>query len=200
MKYQQNLLRLIPLFQTGLNFLTSLFRSHGFVHDSRSNAPEFILEVWFTARKDLVGIADRGFAFLPPAKELVGKRIIQCHLGIAQREEARQRICIQLGKFIGSNPTQEGLCLFRMRCLGIHAHGNVGVIADIALIASIFNIGLEDAEVETGILFKLTNLPRAGRVNSTLAECEESSENQDISPLRSHQADREPNPRGPAMS
>src|SRR6266540_6668379 len=61
-----------------------------------------------------------------------------------------------------------------MRRLGVHTHRDVSMIADVALIASIFNIRLEDAKIEVGILFELTNFPRAGRVNSTLAECEES--------------------------
>src|SRR5215216_7125617 len=154
-----NLLRLIPLFQTGLDFLASLFGGHRAIHDCCTYAPEFILEVGFTARKNLVGVTNRRFALLSPAKELVSQRIIQGHLSIAEGEEAWQRIRIECGKFIRGDPAQECLRLFRMRRLGVHTHRNVSMITDIARIASIFNIWLEDAKIETGIFFKLTDFP-----------------------------------------
>ena len=99
------------------------------------------------------------FALLPPTEELVGKRVIQCHLGIAQREEARQGIRIECCKFIRSHPAQERLGFFGMRGSTVHANRNVSVIADIACVTCILHIGREDAHVEGGILFKQTDFP-----------------------------------------
>ncbi len=89
----------------------------------------------------------------------LANRVVQGHLGIAQREEARQGIGIQLGKFIRGNPAQEGFSFFRMGGGSIHADGDISVIADVAGIASILNIGREDAKVKGGILFELADFP-----------------------------------------
>src|SRR5829696_145463 len=83
----QTNLRLIPLIETSLNFLGSLFGCQGAVHHASTHTPEFILQVRFAPREDLVGVTDRGFALLTPAQELVRQRIIERHLGVAQREE-----------------------------------------------------------------------------------------------------------------
>src|SRR5687768_16478228 len=92
---KQTSLRLIPLIETGLNFFASLFGSDRTVHYTRADAPEFVLEVGFTAREDLVRVADGGFTLLAPAEELVRQRVVQRDFGIAQREEAGQRIGIE---------------------------------------------------------------------------------------------------------
>src|SRR5215213_2939860 len=96
----QTNLRLIPLVQTSLNFLGSLFGCQGAVHHASTHTPEFILEVGFAAREDLVRVTDRGFALLTPAQELVRQRIVQRHLGIAQREETRQGIGVEGSELI----------------------------------------------------------------------------------------------------
>src|SRR5215213_12004759 len=116
----QTNLRLIPLIETSLNFLGSLFGYQGAVHHASTHTPELILEVGFAAREDLVGVTDRGFALLTPAQELVRQRIIERHLGVAQREEARQGIGIEGSEFIGGDPAQERLRFLGMRGSRIH--------------------------------------------------------------------------------
>src|SRR5215510_8652131 len=76
----------IPRVQALLYLLASLLRRHRLIHHSRAHAPQFVLQVRRAPIEDLIGVANRGFAILPPAEELVGKRVIQGHFGTAQRE------------------------------------------------------------------------------------------------------------------
>src|SRR6188474_1665163 len=104
MKKITNLLRCIPLIQTGLDFLASLLGCNGTIHHTRADAPEFVFQIGLAARENLVGVADGGFTLLPPTEKFVGQRVIQCDLSIAQREEARQGIGIEGCKFFRSHP------------------------------------------------------------------------------------------------
>src|SRR3990170_2628503 len=55
----------------------------------------------------------------------------------------------------------------------VHTDGDISVIADIAGIASLLNVGWEDAELELGVFFKLGDFPGAGGVDYPLAEREQ---------------------------
>ncbi len=78
-----------------------------------------------------------------PAHELLGQRVLQGDRGVRQAEEAGQGIAVQLGEFRAGNPLQEGLGCFGVLGGGVHAQGDVGMVADVALSPALGTGGLK---------------------------------------------------------
>src|SRR3990172_5489856 len=138
---------LVPLLQAGLRLLAGLLGGGGAVDHARAQAPQLIFQIWLAARENLVGVADGGLAGSAPAQEFIGNGVLQRNLVIGKREEARQRVAVQLGKFGGGHPLEEFPGLFGMLSLGVHAQGDVGVVADVAGVAGLAHARPEDTHL-----------------------------------------------------
>ena len=126
------LLWLVPHFKTRLELYGGLFGGEVAIENFSRDCPEFSFEIRFTTRENLVRVANGRFAFLTPAQEFLRQGVFQGDLAAGEREEARERIGVECGEFRRGHPGQEGLGVFTACAFesGVHAHANVGVIAD----------------------------------------------------------------------
>ena len=138
--------------------------------------PGLVLEVRGAAREDLVGGADRRIR--RSSRQLTNS----CASGsssvtgsVQEREEAGQRVGVELGELGRADPLEEGLRLLGVRGRGVHPDRDVDVVGDVAGVALVRHRGREGAHLEgVGDLRpERRDLPRAGRVDRGAAEGEE---------------------------
>src|SRR5205814_8164147 len=96
---------------------------------------------------DLVRVADGRLAGLPQVDGLLGDLVGQRDRVVRQRVEARQRVRVERRELATANPVEELLRLGRVRRRGVHAEGDVGVVADIALVSGRWDGRAEESNV-----------------------------------------------------
>ena len=108
-----------------------------------------------------------------PAHELLGQRVLELDRRLGQRDEARQRVAVELGELGRADPLDEGLGGLLVRARGIDAHADIDMVGDVALVAGVLHRRLEGAHLERGVLAERRDLPAAGRVDRGAAEREQ---------------------------
>src|SRR3989304_9482898 len=85
------LLRRVPALEPALHHLTGFLGRQGAVEHLRRRVPQIVLVVGRAPREDLVGAADGRLALVAPVQEGLRQRVLEGHVVVREREEARQR-------------------------------------------------------------------------------------------------------------
>jgi len=92
---------------------------------------------------------------------------------IGQREETGQRVGVQLRKLSRRHPFQEGAGRLRVLGFGVHAEGDVGMIADVALVRPLRQRRRKRPHLELRLLVEHGNVPRPRRIDRRFPQREQ---------------------------
>ena len=163
----------------------------------RRHVPEFVLEVRRAARSGSGRSCGSSTCSPCASRPSRPRAVLDRHRRLAEREEARQGVGVELREFRRRQPFEEFLRVLLVLRRRVHAHADVGVVGDVAFRVAGRQRRRERADRELRSCAEGRDVPRAGRIDRAPCRARTGSGCRDISAPGSRCPYRAPRTRAP---